>query len=392
MAKRSDNRAACHCLLHVESLEGRQLLSGTPLPTYLPGKPPALIPAAERLISAEMRLRAFTPPAGAPGEGRLAHWEGDEPTTVSVLLGNGDGSFRLARTLTMPMHGATAAAGDFNHDGISDLAVVDPATGSVRVLLGTGDGSFQAPRTVAVGGSHLRIEVGDFNRDGIDDLAIAGRPRASTAFRERRLATLGVSPPPPLSGETRRTQKGRAISQANYWFDVADAMWTTAKVAETEARTESQLAGLSLRPEDDRVSGTPRPPLAPLSEEAAATSGPAGPELSDSACEETEAAPPSPVGQLLAGLVSVDLPALERRVDAFFRQVDNLAGEATNALAGSRLTPWLVIGATTTAAYALVRRRLRACTGAGVPNGGDPRSWEWSWLSRGAVPPPWEKS
>jgi hypothetical protein len=341
---------------------------------------------------ADMLLRALTPSAGATGKGRPAHREGNEPMTVSVLLGNGDGSFQPARTLTMPMHGGLAAAGDFNHDGIPDLAVVDPATGSVRVLLGNGDGSFQAPRTVAVGGSHLRLEVGDFNRDGIDDLAVAGRPRASTASHGRRLATLDVSPPPPLPGETKRTQKGRAISQANYWFEFADAVRTSAKVAETEARTESQPAVLPLRPEDDRVGGTPRPPLAPLSEEAAATSGPAGPEPSHGACQETEAVPPSPVGQLLAGLVSVDLPALERRVDAFFRQVDNLAEEATNALAGSRLTPWLVIGATTTAAYALVRRRLRARTGAGVPAGGDPRSWEWSWLSRGAVPPLWEKS
>ncbi len=383
MTKRPDNRRApCRCLPHVESLESRQLLSGIPLPAYPPGKPLALVPAVDRSVSAGMLPHAFRPATDAAGE---------NPTTVSVLLGNGDGSFQTARPFTMPMHGGPAVVADFNHDGIPDLAVANDEGGSVRVLLGNGDGSFQTPRTVAVG-SHLRLEVGDFNRDGIDDLAIAGRSRPSAAPHGHRLATLGVSPPALVPGETRRTQKGHAISLANYWFDVTDALRTAAKVADVEARTEAPPAGLPLRPEDEPAGGIPRP-LAPFSEEVAATSGPAGPQPCEADCRETEAALPAPVGRLLAGLVSVDLPALERKVDAFFREVDNLAEEAAEALAGGRLTPWLVVGAATGAAYVLARRRLRARTGtAGMPAGGDPRSWEWSWLSRGAVPAPWEES
>ena len=44
-----------------------------------------------------------------------------------------------------------AAAADFNRDGVLDLAVVDPDTGTqgVSILLGNGDGSFQAPQTIA---------------------------------------------------------------------------------------------------------------------------------------------------------------------------------------------------------------------------------------------------
>jgi hypothetical protein len=63
---------------------------------------------------------------------------------VSVLLGNGDGTFRAAANY--PSGGALydVAVSDFNHDGIPDLAVANYAKRNVSVLVGIGDGSFQA--------------------------------------------------------------------------------------------------------------------------------------------------------------------------------------------------------------------------------------------------------
>jgi hypothetical protein len=96
--------------------------------------------------------------------------------TVDVLLGNGDGTFQAPRTFTVGGHAGAIAVRDLNGDGIPDLVVAtDPslATGTVSVLLGNGDGTFRAPRTVAAGGFPSSVAVGDFNGDGIPDLAVA---------------------------------------------------------------------------------------------------------------------------------------------------------------------------------------------------------------------------
>ncbi len=72
---------------------------------------------------------------------------------VSVLLGNGNGTFQAALnstagTGTHPMY---LVAGDFNRDGLVDLAVADYGSGAVSIMLGKGNGTFQAPLTSSVG-------------------------------------------------------------------------------------------------------------------------------------------------------------------------------------------------------------------------------------------------
>src|SRR5438552_2544520 len=61
---------------------------------------------------------------------------------VSVLLGNGDGTFQAARNFATGAHSVSVAVGDFNRDGVPDLAVVNFTSSSVSVLLGNGDGTF----------------------------------------------------------------------------------------------------------------------------------------------------------------------------------------------------------------------------------------------------------
>jgi hypothetical protein len=79
---------------------------------------------------------------------------------VSVLLGNGDGTFQPARNFdNVPgEYPASVAVGDFNGDGKLDLGVgsSDGASyggnGFANVLLGNGDGTFAAPLTTPCGG------------------------------------------------------------------------------------------------------------------------------------------------------------------------------------------------------------------------------------------------
>src|SRR5437870_189597 len=83
-------------------------------------------------------------------------------SNVSVLLGNGDGTFQAARTFAAGTTPASVAVGDFNGDGVADLAVANSGSSNVSVLLGNGDGTFQAARTFAAGGGPLSVAVGDF--------------------------------------------------------------------------------------------------------------------------------------------------------------------------------------------------------------------------------------
>jgi Bacterial Ig-like domain (group 3)/FG-GAP-like repeat/FG-GAP repeat len=92
--------------------------------------------------------------------------------TVSVLLGKGDGTFQPQVTYAVGEGPLGITAGDFNGDGHLDLAVVNDLDNTVSVLLGNGDGTFQNQQVNQVGGSPDSIATGDFNGDGNVDLAV----------------------------------------------------------------------------------------------------------------------------------------------------------------------------------------------------------------------------
>lgn len=66
------------------------------------------------------------------------------------------------------------AVGDFNRDGRPDLAVANNSSPALSVLLGNGDGSFQAKQTYPVGEGALAVALGDFNADKKLDILVAG--------------------------------------------------------------------------------------------------------------------------------------------------------------------------------------------------------------------------
>ena len=97
--------------------------------------------------------------------------------SVTALLGNGNGTFQAAREINVNTFPHSMAVGDFNRDGIKDLAVGGENT-ELSILLGVGDGTFRAPAVMLLvpGGDTFSacndVDVADFNRDGIPDITV----------------------------------------------------------------------------------------------------------------------------------------------------------------------------------------------------------------------------
>jgi uncharacterized repeat protein (TIGR01451 family) len=108
--------------------------------------------------------------------------------TISILLGNGDGTFQSAKTVASGANTSGLSSGelssirlelgDFNGDGKLDLVVEDGAAGQIFVLFGNGDGTFQAPvaTTLPVNSPQCctgwQVAIGDFNGDKKADVIV----------------------------------------------------------------------------------------------------------------------------------------------------------------------------------------------------------------------------
>lgn len=127
--------------------------------TYSTGSSPFTIIAADLRGVGKIDLITVNMPNGI-----------DQPGTVSVLLGNGDGTFQGHVDYSVGDYPTGIVPGDFNDDGKTDLAITNNFDATVSILYGNGDGTFQQQTLVAVGSDPSSIAAGDFNGDGTTDL------------------------------------------------------------------------------------------------------------------------------------------------------------------------------------------------------------------------------
>ena len=101
----------------------------------------------------------------------------------SLIVGFGAGTGQVSRTLTIPLSvGAWGViATDVNSDSFMDILAALPGDRAIAVALGNGDGTFR-PVTESFGGTQpIYLAAGDFNRDGILDVADSRQRQVSAS-------------------------------------------------------------------------------------------------------------------------------------------------------------------------------------------------------------------
>ena len=127
---------------------------------------------------------ALPMPAGsAPEALALGNFKGDKAWdlavvnagsgTVSILLGNADGSFQEPSNYDVGTTPWYVTAADVTGDGVLDLVVSNMDSSDLTVLLGVGDGTFVFSQTISVPDMPFSTVVADFNSDGAADIIVA---------------------------------------------------------------------------------------------------------------------------------------------------------------------------------------------------------------------------
>jgi hypothetical protein len=110
---------------------------------------------------------------------------GDAAQTISVLLGNGDGTFQPKVNYAGCNVGKALqiVLADFNRDGVTDIALgcSDGTNGGLVIILGSGDGTFKTPVYYPTG-DVASIAIGDFNGDGLLDIALSNKSQQNVTF------------------------------------------------------------------------------------------------------------------------------------------------------------------------------------------------------------------
>jgi Concanavalin A-like lectin/glucanases superfamily/FG-GAP-like repeat len=128
----------------------------------------------------------------------FAPYDGTGAVGVYIFIGNGDGTFQPEVSYRAGAGANSVNGADFNGDGLLDLAVANVESNNVSVLLGQGDGTFQTHVDYGTGSSPVQVAIGDFNGDGRLDLAIAnGTSNTISILLQGTTVNQNCLPPPP---------------------------------------------------------------------------------------------------------------------------------------------------------------------------------------------------
>ena len=108
---------------------------------------------------------------GIPDIAAMSQGDGTDGP-VAIFLGNGDGTFQDPIVNNLGIFPVAIVAGDFDRDGVLDIASIDYFANNAYISLGNGDGTFKPVVPYAAGGAPYSIATADFNNDNFADLAV----------------------------------------------------------------------------------------------------------------------------------------------------------------------------------------------------------------------------
>jgi hypothetical protein len=132
---------------------------------------------------------------------------------IFVLLGNGDGTLQAGVTYPTGSSPLSLIVNDFNRDGFLDLAVAntDPRDNSISVLLGNGDGTFQTQQKYPIPPNAYSVASIDLNSDGFPDLVAVGKQNSAGGFANAAAVLIGAGDGTFLSPVTYTTGREPSI-------------------------------------------------------------------------------------------------------------------------------------------------------------------------------------
>ena len=181
---------------------------------------------------------------------------------VSILIGNGNGTFQAALQSASGVYAVLLAAADFDQNGTLDLVVGGPGayfgdSESISVLNGNGDGTFGAATPYLVQSAAAGIAVGDLNGDSFPDVASANGA-VSVSLNAGNGSLLAIPESAPLAGPNTSNQP--AIAQGDWNHDGSDDFaWVTGNQITV---TESVAGGRIRQTETLTIDGSNPQPYA----------------------------------------------------------------------------------------------------------------------------------
>ncbi|HXE52005.1 MAG TPA: VCBS repeat-containing protein [Tepidisphaeraceae bacterium] len=166
IVRKSSARLIDKAVALVEPLESRAYLTGVVFgsPSNIAASGAAIAPVFVNIdtISGKQDLISSNQQSGGVAN------------SISVLPGNGNGTFAAAQTIPLAFAPLTISEADFNGDGALDIVAGSPNQGVIGITLNNGSGTFGAAADYAATGlaNSRSITVGDFNGDSKPDVAV----------------------------------------------------------------------------------------------------------------------------------------------------------------------------------------------------------------------------